>query len=81
MCSAAVLLSVPDHYQEVLAHLNMEIVPQRGTAYCSEVLFAPASALREDQVAHFLASTGVLAKEVEQWRPWAAAFVVMELEE
>ena len=81
MCSAVALLSVPDHYQEVLARLNVEIAPQQGTAYYSEVLFAPASTLGEDHVAHFLVSTGVPAKEVKQWRLWAAAFVAMELEE
>ena len=81
MCSAVTLLLIPDHYQEVLAHLNMEIVPQQGTAYYSKALFVPASTLREDQVTHFLASTGVPAEEVEQWRPWAVAFIAIELEE
>ena len=81
MCSVVALLSIPDHYQEVLAHLNMEIAPQQGTTYYSEALFVPTSTLGEDQVACFLVSTGVSAKEAEQWRPWAAAFVAMELEE
>ena len=81
MYSVMALLSVPDHYQEVLACLNVKIAPQQGTAYYSEMLFVPMSTLGEDQVTCFLASTGIPAEEAEQWRPWAVAFVAMELEE
>jgi len=79
--TAAALLSVPDRYREVLNSIHMEIAPHRSNIIYEEAQFTAANALGIDDIARFLAATGVTPEEAEQWRPWAAAFVEMELEE
>lgn len=78
--SAATLLAVHGRYQLVLAELGERIAPARSHGRYSEGPFGQAGALNVNQLAQFLASIGVSANEAETWRPWATAFVEMELE-
>jgi hypothetical protein len=79
--ATAALLSVPDLYQEVLAQLRLDVDPQRQRRTYDAAKFGDEHSLGINHVARFLASIGVPATEAEQWRPWAAAYVDMELDE
>jgi hypothetical protein len=78
--SAAALLAVHGRYLLVLAELGKRIAPARSHRRYSEANFGKAGVMGVNQVARFLASIGVSANEAETWRPWATAFVEMELE-
>ena len=81
LCAAAALLSVPECYSQVLDQMGQGI-PQRRRAQRYDVTrFGDASNLGINEVARFLASTGVSVDEAEQWRPWATAYIDMEVEE
>jgi hypothetical protein len=77
---AAILLCIPEKYTKLLAQLGQEIMPTRRTVSYTEAQFGATARLSVNKVAHFLATIGVTAKEAEWWRPWAAAYVEMELE-
>jgi hypothetical protein len=79
--TAATLLCVPEWYTRVLVQLGQDVAPRRGTQLYDEAQFGTAATLSVNGLARFLASVGVTADEAEQWRPWAAAYVEMELEE
>jgi len=81
LCAAAALLSVPDQYQEVLAQLGQAIAPARRKQTYNVAQFGDESHLGINEVARFLATTGVPVVDAEQWRQWAAAYVDMELDE
>jgi hypothetical protein len=78
---AAVLLAVPECYQRQLTALGVVVCLQRRTALYVEANFAVANRLGVDDIVRFFASVGVQPEEAERWRPWAAAFVKMELED
>jgi hypothetical protein len=77
--SAAALLAVHGRYPLVLAELGERIAPARSHGRYGEGPFGQAGALGVNQIARFLASIGVSAIEAESWRPWATAFMEMEL--
>jgi hypothetical protein len=83
--SAAALLAVPERYTRTLTSLHQEIAQgvlpiSRAHSY-REARFGDATHLGINEVARFFASVGVTADEAEQWRPWATAYIDMELEE
>lgn len=79
--AAAALLSVPERYQNTLNQLEQDIAPERlPTPIYNEKEFGTANQLGISEVAAFLATVGVTTAEAEQWRPWAAAYIDMELE-
>ena len=79
--SAAALLCVPERYSQVLAQLGQDIAHGRRAQHYNEARFGYGNNLGVNEVARFLASVGVTPGEAEQWRPWAAAYIDMELEE
>jgi hypothetical protein len=79
--TAAALLCVPEHYAQLVSQLGEEIAPGHCISYYDEKRFSTASTLNEDSIAKYLASISVSADKAEDWRPWAAAYVEMELEE
>jgi hypothetical protein len=78
--SAAILLCVPEKYTKLLAQLGQEIMQTHYTVSYNEAQFGATARLGVNEVACYLATIGVTAEEAEQWRPWAAAYVDMELE-
>jgi hypothetical protein len=81
LSTAAALLSVPECYQETLTHLEWHIEPERApTPIYREQQFSTTSRLGVNEVAAFLAAVGMTTTKAEQWRPWAAAYVDMELD-
>ena len=81
ICIAATLLCVPEQYNLVLAQTGQGIAPTRSTQFYNESRFGTTSTLDMTGVARFLASVSMTFDETEQWQPWAAAYVDMELEE
>lgn len=80
LCAAAALLCVPERYMQVLAQLGQGVAQGRRALYYVEGRLGTAANFGVNEVAQFLASVGVTSDEAEQWRPWAAAFIEMELE-
>jgi hypothetical protein len=78
---AAALLGVPERYPQTLAALQLTVAPARTSVFYSEALFADANHMGVNDVTRFLASAGVQPEAAESWRPWATAFIEMELEE
>jgi hypothetical protein len=77
--AAAALLAIHGQYSLVIAELNENIAATHGHGQYSEDLFGPSNVLGVDQMALFLACTGVSVDEAETWHPWAAAFIKMDL--
>jgi hypothetical protein len=71
---------MPECYQEMLTCLEQDIEPEQATnAIYKEQQFSMTNQLGVDEVATFLASAGMTTIETEQWQPWVAAYVDMEL--
>jgi hypothetical protein len=78
--AAAALLCIPGRYTQALSDLGQTIAHERSASTYDEAQFGAAASLSINQIGHFLASVGVTSEEAEKWRPWAAAYVEMELE-
>jgi hypothetical protein len=81
LCHSAALLCVPEQYTRILAQIGQTIAPTRLPHMYDEAQFGKANTLDIKGMARFMASVGITAHEAEQWRPWAAAYIEMELEE
>ena len=77
--AAAALLCVPERYTQVLAQLGQGIAQGRRALYYDKGRFGTAANFGVNEMARFLASVGVTSDVAEQRRPWATAFVEMEL--
>ncbi|KAI0288627.1 hypothetical protein BC826DRAFT_678041, partial [Russula brevipes] len=79
--AAATLICVPEKYTTTLSQLELEITPTRSTSRYNAAIFGPLETITSEAIARYLASIGVSATEAELWRPWAAAYVDMEIVE
>lgn len=79
LSAAAALLGVPQRYEQLLNQKQSPIHHIRRSEPYSEAQFGSAFKLGIEQVARFLAWNGVPPDEAEQWRPWATAYIEMEL--
>jgi hypothetical protein len=79
LSAAAALLSVPQMYEQLTAAKQIIIAPIRRYDSYSEARFGSARTINTEQLARFLAANGVTQIEAEQWRPWATAYLEMEL--
>jgi hypothetical protein len=78
--STAALLGVPERYPQMLAQLQVPIASVRNSMTYDETRFGDVNHLGLHEVARFMAATGITPAEAETWRPWATAFIEMELE-
>jgi hypothetical protein len=79
LSAAAALLGVPQRYEQLLIQQQLQIHNVRRSEPYMEAQFSTARKLGIEQVARFLAWNGVPPDEAEQWRPWATAYIEMEL--
>jgi len=77
--AAAMLLIVPERYQHIIEQLGLTIAPNCRTKIYNATIFGDERHLGENEMAHFLTSSGVTTNEAESWRPWAAAYTAMEI--
>jgi hypothetical protein len=80
LTTAAALLGVPQRYERLMTEKQISPAAFRYYETYSEPKFGNLRTLNIEQIARFLASAGVLPSEAEQWRPWATAFIEMELD-
>ena len=79
--AAAALLSVPQWYSRILGRLGLQIAEVRRKQQYDAARFGHENRLGLVQIARYLASIRFTEDEAEQLRPWAAAFLEMDLEE
>ena len=79
--AAAMLLIIPENYQHIIKWLGLSISPNRRGKIYNATCFGDKNHLGENEMAHFLTSAGVTTDKAEAWRPWAAAYAAMEINE
>ena len=77
----AMLLTVPECYQQQLIVLGVVVSAEWQTTLYIKANFAVASRISVNNIIRFLASAGIQPEEAERWRSWVAAFIEMELED
>ncbi|KAI0280958.1 hypothetical protein BC826DRAFT_975041 [Russula brevipes] len=78
--AAAALLCEPEGYTRTIAQLNSTIAPTRSDTRYDETTFGKLATITPQTFARYAATIGVTAEEAETWRPWAMAYIAMELE-
>ncbi|KAI0282247.1 hypothetical protein BC826DRAFT_974284 [Russula brevipes] len=78
--AAAALLCEPEGYTRMIAQLNSTIAPTRSDTRYDETTFGKLATITPQTFARYAATIGVTAEEAETWRPWAMAYIAMELE-
>ena len=78
--AAAMLLCVPEQYTRVIDQLGVSITKGHTSLLYTEAQYGSARNIGTDDVARFLAATGTTSDEAEKLRPWAMAYIAMELE-
>ena len=81
MRAAAMLLCEPGGYTRITNQLNTIIASTRTDTRYDELVFGKLATITPNTFARYAAMIGVTAKEAETWRPWAMAYIAMELEE
>ena len=81
MRAAAILLCEPEGYTQVTNQLNNSIAPTRTDTRYDETIFGKLADITPNTFARYVATIGVTANEAESWRPWAMAYIAMELED
>jgi hypothetical protein len=81
LSAAVALLGVPQRYEQLLTQEHLLLHQTRRFEPYSEAQFGAAYKLDIEQIARFLAWSGVRPEEAEQWCPWATAYIEMELSE
>ena len=78
--AAAGVLIVPQRYTRNLNRLKLQIAEIRRTQQYDASRFGDENHLGIHEMVEYLASIGVTEDEAESLRPWAAAFIEMDLE-
>jgi hypothetical protein len=79
MNAAAALLSVPLQYQQLLLQKKLPVQQGRRTNTYREAPSETTKRIGIEQIAIFLSKNGVHPDEAELWRPWATAYIEMEI--
>jgi hypothetical protein len=79
MNAAAALLGVPQRYEQLLEKEQIQVNEDRLNDPFTEGSSSNARTLSIGKLAKFLATNGVHPDEAEKWRPWATAYIEMEL--
>ncbi|KAH9973137.1 hypothetical protein BGW80DRAFT_1252437 [Lactifluus volemus] len=79
MSSAAALLGVPQRYEQLITEKQLSIYKTRRSDPYNEKQFKNALNPDIEDIAKYLAQSGVTPDEAEQWRPWATAYIEMTL--
>jgi len=79
--SAAALFSVPQRYSHMLDKLELQVAEVRRTLQYDAARFGDENHLGLVHITQYLAFIGFTEDEAERLRPWAAAFLEMDLEE
>ena len=78
--AAATLLCVPEQYTQVLDRLGVSIAEAHSAIFYTEAQYGYSANISINEIAGFLAAAGTTQEEAERWRPWATAYIAMELE-
>ena len=81
MRAAAILLCEPEGYTRVTNQLNNSIASTRTDTRYDETIFGNLATITPNTFARYAATIGVTANEAETWRPWAMAYIAMELDD
>ena len=76
----AMLLCIPEEYTRVIDQLGVSIAKGYTSLLYTEVQYGSTCNIGTNDVARFLATTGTTSNEAEKLRPWAMAYIAMELE-
>ncbi|KAH9962108.1 hypothetical protein BC827DRAFT_1267105 [Russula dissimulans] len=77
--AAAVLLSVPEWYEDLVTQHGLSISNEQSNTWYEEAQYAPLATMGPPQVAQYFTMIGVSIQEAESWRPWATTYIEMEL--
>jgi hypothetical protein len=78
--AVATLVGVPERYKETVVRLGISIAQERRSCLYDPARYGSDAQLGVTEVTRFLADIGVSLAEAESWRPWAVAYIAMELE-
>ncbi|KAH9974440.1 hypothetical protein BGW80DRAFT_1251648 [Lactifluus volemus] len=79
MSTAAALLGVPRRYEQLISEKQLPIYKTRRSEPYNEKQSRNALNPNIEDIARYLAQSGVTPNEAEQWRPWATAYIEMTL--
>ena len=77
---AAMLLCIPEEYTWVIDQLGVSIAKGYTSLLYTEAQYGSAHNIGTNNIARFLAAAGTTSNEAEKLRPWAMAYIAMELE-
>ena len=78
--AVAALVGVPERYKQTVVRLGISIAQERRSRLYDPAHYGSDAQLGINEATRFLADIGVSLAEAESWRPWAAAYIAMELE-
>jgi hypothetical protein len=81
LCAIAMIGCVPGRYQKTMTQLGITTTKIRSSRRYDTEAFGPFESINMEVATRYMASVGVTTEEVERWRPWAAAYVDMEIDE
>jgi hypothetical protein len=77
----AMIGCVPGRYQKTMTQLGITTAKIQSSSRYDTEAFGPFESINMEVATRYMASVGVTTEEVERWRPWAAAYVDMEIDE